>query len=410
MTIHAKLSPSGAHRWRNCPSSVHASQGVAEESSKYADEGTAAHTLAAWCLEQGVNAAEFEGRLIPVEGRNGKPTTGWPASPMVGPVQEYVDNCRAWVDALDDGIMFVEVEVPISQITGEEGATGTSDCIIVGTLPAEGRQVLVCRDLKFGQGVSVSAVENDQQIMYAGGAIEHLGFAYDFDDGDLVVMEIDQPRKNNVSTWQITVGELRERLAAVAEDAKRVLAAGPDDCRNPGDWCRWCPIRATCEARMNQVSRLTTGSDGFSAPLTEQAKKPDPDRLGEYYGYVDMVRQWCKDVEEEVHRRLLAGIPVDGWKLVAGKLGNRTWAVEGEELERSLLDLGLDRDTIYTAPSVKSPAQLEKSLPKPEREKLAPLVKRAEGKPTVAPDSDPRPEYNAASSDGFATEGIDDNE
>ena len=39
---HAKMSPSGAHRWMRCPASLLLEQTLPDTSSKYADEGTRA--------------------------------------------------------------------------------------------------------------------------------------------------------------------------------------------------------------------------------------------------------------------------------------------------------------------------------------------------------------------------------
>ena len=45
--VHARLSPSAAIRWINCPGSIRLSDQVPPAgSSEYADEGTAAHALA----------------------------------------------------------------------------------------------------------------------------------------------------------------------------------------------------------------------------------------------------------------------------------------------------------------------------------------------------------------------------
>ena len=42
---HALLSASSSHRWLNCPPSVRLSEGIPDQGSDYAREGTDAHSL-----------------------------------------------------------------------------------------------------------------------------------------------------------------------------------------------------------------------------------------------------------------------------------------------------------------------------------------------------------------------------
>lgn len=68
---HAELSPSSAARWMTCPGSVAACRGIPDKGSSYADEGTAAHHIAAECLESGADASAYIGKTIRVHD-NGK--------------------------------------------------------------------------------------------------------------------------------------------------------------------------------------------------------------------------------------------------------------------------------------------------------------------------------------------------
>lgn len=168
MTTHAKLSPSSAKRWRSCTASVKASAGITDNGSAAARLGTAKHLVAGDALEANVNAIEFLGRtvLFCVDAEN-KRVEGWAEGINRDAVRveheividdEAVAECQSFIDFVRDlvtttgGMLLVEQKVNIGQITGEEGATGTSDVVILA-----GDELIVV-DAKFGQG-KVTAYE-----------------------------------------------------------------------------------------------------------------------------------------------------------------------------------------------------------------------------------------------------------
>jgi hypothetical protein len=106
---------------------------------------------------------------------------------------------------------------------------------------------------------------------------------------------------------------------------------------------------------------------------------------------VPLIEDWCKAVRAEAERRLLAGTPVAGYKLVRGKAGARQWS-DKTEAEAALKAMRLRQDEMYSM-SVISPTQAEKLLAKdsPKRwSKLQHLVVQSEGGLSVAPESDKR--------------------
>ena len=62
-----------------------------------------------------------------------------------------------------NGTLLVEQKVPVGHVTGEEGATGTGDGIIIVSDFSE----LQAHDLKYGMGVEVDADDNTQMKLYA---------------------------------------------------------------------------------------------------------------------------------------------------------------------------------------------------------------------------------------------------
>ena len=371
---HAKLSPSGAHRWMACPGSVALEAAFPDQSSAYAAEGTLAHTLASEHLDgSGLHPSQRIGEVHEVDGYT---------FTVDAAMADYVDNyCRLVREYADGGLLLVEQRVPIEHVTGETGATGTSDAIIVDTT----KRMLYVVDLKYGMGVKVDAGDNPQLMMYALGAIEQCEPLGEFDQ---VCMVIHQPRLNHVSEHWIYVGDLWAFKRRAAEAAE--LTRQPDAPLVPGEkQCRFCKAKATCPALRAEVTEVVSGSATLDEFLTPDMATGD-NYLSVAMSKVGLVEDWCKAVRAEVERRLLAGQTVDGFKLVEGRRGNRKWSSDAE-VEALFKSFRLRQDEMYDY-SLISPTKAEKLLKDtPKRwEKVAGLISRAEGKPSVAPATDKR--------------------
>lgn len=379
--LHAKLSPSGAHRWMRCPGSVALEADFPDDSSVFAAEGTLAHLLASDELDGTKPARERIGEQHTVDGFDFTVD-----KVMVAYVEDYVKLVREYAEG---GQLLVEQRVPIGHLTGEEGATGTSDAVVVHA--NEGRLTVI--DLKYGMGVKVMAADNEQAMMYALGALERYEQVADFTD---VCMVIHQPRLNSVAEHWIRVDDLLAFAKKVAEAAE--LARSPAAFTAPGEkQCKFCKAKSVCPALQAIVDEMTdeeATADDF-ADLGDNA-------LAIAMGRVELIEQWCKGVRAEVERRLTKGLDVPGYKLVEGRKGNRAWS-DAKDAEKRLSAV-LKRDEMYEEKFI-SPATAEKLLKK-DPEGLAlleELTHRPEGKLSVAPVTDNRPaKASTAVADDFA--------
>jgi hypothetical protein len=125
----------------------------------------------------------------------------------------------------------------------------------------------------------------------------------------------------------------------------------------------------------------------------------DEDDVSRAMARVELVEQWCKAIRAEVERRLFAGEPVAGFKLVEGRRGNRAWSDEAE-VEKLFKSFRFKQDEMYDFKLI-SPTKAEKLLKaNPGRwEKINALTSRGDGKPSVAPATDRRPALAVSSSD-----------
>lgn len=450
---HAFLSPSGAAAWMRCNAKPYRERDFPDQSNESADEGTAAHYLLEQCLDQNVDAAHFNGLRIKVgDGKTEFHTSGaYPVGPdMTREIQKVLDLARS--DA-EGATIYPEQVLPISQFTGEDGATGTCDMVIV-----KGKTIWI-RDLKFGRGVQVFAEGNEQLLLYGGAALDEFDVMGEIEN---LVLCIDQPRMSHFDKWELTVADARCILEGIKETASLILATEAENLgATPGDkQCRFCKASATCKERTDFTLQLLTdtftdldkgfikvempqaekllaqafdvkpaamtyheqtesGHDGLPSAAHFTVKKPNirpsleaaeaklPDasdeRLATLMDAADMIEGFAKAVRAEVERRLLAGKFTDArYKLVEGRQGARSWTSE-EEAEAALKAMRLKVDQMYDFKLI-SPTTAEKVLKEanPRKwNKLQPLIGRSDGKPSVAPASDKRPALSMAIAEQF---------
>ena len=274
---HAILSASSSDRWLHCPPSARLCETYEDKGSDYAAEGTDAHELCEYKLKRalGMNAADPTENLSWYNEEMEECANGY-ASYILEQVEAAKETCS-------DPKVLIEQRVDFSRWV-EEGF-GTADCIIIadGTLR-------IC-DYKHGLGVLVSAEDNPQMKCYALGALELFDDIYDI---DTVSMTIYQPRRQNISTFEISKDDLYAWADEVLKPTAELAFAGDGNflC---GEWCGFCKAKHECRARAE--ANLTLAKYDFKLPTEEfdpQGQNPvDPDTLPE--GSADKIISAIKD-------------------------------------------------------------------------------------------------------------------
>ena len=364
MTGHAILSPSGAHRWLHCTPSARLEQEFENVESVAAKEGTAAHTLCEHKLKKALRM------------RSKRPVSDYDTDEMEECTDAYVDfvmeqyglakqNCK-------DPLVLIEQRLDFSCFV--PGGFGTGDCIII----ADDKLHIV--DFKYGMGILIQAEENPQMKLYALGALELYDALYDIKD---VSMTIFQPRRENVSTWTISVEQLRE-WAENELKPKAQMAYNGEGEYLPGEWCNFCRAAIKCRARAEEKLRLAQ-LEFRMPPLLADAE------IEEILTVLPDLVKWANEITAYATDAAVShGKEWRGFKIVEGR-SVRKYRDE-EKVAEAAQEAGytdIYRKTLITL------TEMQKLMGKKKfDEVLGSLICKPPGKPTLVPVTDKRPAIN----------------
>jgi len=417
--LHSAYSASGFEATMLCPGKPVMEAGKPNTSTIYAATGTAAHTLLEYNLRDGREPAAFLGRIFPVEGFDIEVDED-----MVEAVGTAIRNIK---EIAGDGMILSEQRVNYADAIGvaKDEAWGTADVIV-----ARGEELQV-HDYKNGRKV-VDAERNPQMMLYGLGALE----AVDDLLGPFktVRLVIHQPNvKEAPSEWACTVEELRAWAAGPAWDAveKRQEAAAAHAVLlgdalwstahlHPGEkQCMFCKAKATCPALRAEVADTVSPSVDKATPeefeammIATPGAAVDDTWLAVCMDKADLIEDWIKAVRAEVERRLLAGEPVPGYKIVQGKMGHRKWT-DAAAVEATMKSMRIKLEDMYDFKLI-SPTSAEKlakakTIGPRQWPTLKGLITQSQGKPHVAPESDSRPALTLTPvADDFTDVSVDD--
>jgi hypothetical protein len=413
MTQHAVFSPSSSHRWFACPGSIRLSQGIPSRPSRYADEGSAAHALAAKCFATQTDPQDHIGDSI------GDPVAFPIDEPMAATVAVFVDFVR--VLSQSGYQLQFEQRLDLSHLAPDQ--FGTGDAI----LHNPDTRHLVVTDFKNGIGVPVYPEDNPQLLAYASGAYQQVK-STPIEALTLVIVQPRAPALTPIRHWNTTPQRLQDYEGEFRTAVAR--ANNPTAPLIPGDHCRFCPAASICPAfrgrvmadaraefaaiSMHTQSPGGNGSrdmnavqgdnnagqgDNNAGPIT--LPPPDtltPTDLGQILQNAHLLEHWLDAVKAHALQQALNGNPPDGFKVVR-KITHRKWTDEDAVAQK--LKRVLPPDSIWAPQKMRSPAQLEKALGKTRSAILAPFIVHPDGDPTLAPVTDKRPALTTSPAEEF---------
>lgn len=355
-TEHARLAPSSAHIWVNCPGSTRATEALPpQEETDDTREGDAAHWLAATRL-----SAWREGTpmVAPTTAPNGVILTDeiWEGASLM--VDEVLDTCqaRAMLHTLH-----IEERVEMSESVHAEN-WGTPDAWAYDDTDG----TLYLWDFKYGHRY-VEVVENWQLINYAAGLIHRL-------EPKRVVFRIVQPRcyyaRSKVREWRATIDVLYFLIEDLRSAANAAL--GPDPDMGSGKHCRDCRARALCPVARHATAVFFDSQpyNMHAVPGASLAAEREHLKVG-----LDVAKARLDALEDEITHRIKRGDTDTGYALesVPGKL---EWSVPAAQAIAfvGLFDVDASKQGVIT------PTQALQKIPKELRdgakEALAQVTKR----------------------------------
>lgn len=370
---HALLSPSSSHRWLNCTPSARLEEKVEDQGSSFAEEGTCAHALCEIKLRDLLNLPPEPNEFEELKDK-------WYDKSMEDYTDEYVTLVYGkYLDAQKrdpNALLIIEKTLDFSVWIPE--SFGTCDAIIVSDGEIE------VFDFKYGKGVEVSAVENPQMMIYALGAMADYDLEYDIKN---VRMTIVQPRVSNFSEWEISMADLKKWATETLAVKARLAIMGEGE-HQAGGWCKFCKIKARCSALANKMMACYTQNEVKELITDEQ--------MGDILTLIPTIKTWCTAVEDYALAQALNGKHFKGHKLVEGRAVRKI--TDSDTLVARLLDAGHSTSDIFKPAELRSLGDLEKAVGKKNFAELAKgCIEKPQGKPTLAPESDKRQEWNVSS-------------
>ncbi len=349
---------STAKRVIACPASVKLVQQIPSKDipNEHADRGTLLHNVIADVLEFNEAPEKYLGTKY-----NDQVLTE-------ELIDEKITVALAALEEIDPtNVMAFKIETRVGFGDFLPGVFGSTD--LLGRI---GKRAIVL-DWKFGDGVLVSAEENEQLLFYAAAAMRTEESKWIFEGATEIECIIVQPPE--IRRWVTTP----QRVALFEQELRRAVHESHSEAAlmAAGDHCRWCAAKPICPKMTGQVERV----------LQTKLQALPIDQIAMQLEQADTIESYIKDLRALATQMLENGQTVPGFKLVA-KRGTRQWTSE-DAVDAWVDANGLTKEAYES--KLRSPAQMEKVLKKYKKELPPELVVSISSGSTLASDSDSRP-------------------
>lgn len=384
-------------------------------SNKFTEEGTAAHIVAEQALKGIRQPDEWTDRMVRLDDKGFK--GHFVDAEMTESILMYLDVIAERVTPTT--VIHVEQHLSLSVLDPTDPVLaenrGTGDCILVDV--PNGYLSVV--DLKYGKGVMVPPGPPQLKDYLLMALLKFGASGVQWKKLETVIV---QPRavyeheriKPMVEDQNYIAGDFLGKLVG-----SMYQSLEPEQPLVAGKHCKWCRAATNCPAL--QAAAMNTGADAFSTlpsfhsksmltalPAIEiatiEAPKPtatggmflplpeglSPDECATAMDGAEVFSIWVNAVKHHAANFMDRGIKVPGYKMVQ-RTGNRKWKSPVPATVDELRKIGVNMSDMFPEPALRSPAQIEKTLPAAKRLLIKPLVERPLGGPTLVKETDKRP-------------------
>lgn len=334
---HSTYSMSSAYRWieGHCPASIRMSKPYPSSTNEAAEQGTAAHELREFCLKIGVSPRDcigmtFNGFEVDTEMAEG-----------VSIDVNYVNRLT-----LEYGVKpLLEQRVTMSSL-GRTDVFGTADTTFI----VPHKRLVHTIDFKFGFGV----VEPEENWQLRGYCVSTLDTFDLWGKVDKVITTITQPRYQHNKGLVRSTSYTTEQMNEFGDTFYRSILAA-DDPRtkpNPGKWCKYCPARGNCRARMLKTIEMAYRGE----PIDELTS----DEIEILLAEIPVMTAHLEAIEKEAVRRAQRGHRFGDWKLVDSR--PRAKCSDEKQLIAEAVAAGVNADRLFDK-RLKAETSIRKVLP-----------------------------------------------